>query len=492
MRHGASPSAEDRAIRVNDLLFRAASRRETTKLRARWILPIDAPAIENGEVVIAEGKIVAVGPAQGETDWDFGEAAILPGFVNVHAHLEYTIMRGLLEDMPFFPWIRLLTALKAYITPDEWRDSARLGAAEMLAAGITAIGDACDGGYSLNALLESGQRGIVYREVFGIAPQEPVESIVADLQAKVTAMAKAIDRNDPRIRIGISPHAPYTVRAALFQALGQMATAEKLPQTIHVAESPAEDVLFRQGTGPFAEMFARRGIPWQTPGVSPVQYLDSCGALTPGTLVVHCVHADAADAALLKARGAAVAHCPKSNGKLAAGFAPIRTLLDAGLAVGLGTDSVASNNNADMFEEMRAAVFTARAREQDVMALTTKEALYMATLGGARALGMDNEIGSLKPGKRADLCIVRLTGEHIAPANDNPEAALVFSAHASDVALTLVGGVNTFRGHFSFDIEDAQRRRAAVRRKIREALPPEMAKLAEMMQAAGGTNAKTR
>ena len=464
----------------------------TQTFRSRWILPIDSPPIENGEIVIEEGKIVSVGPASGRPGWDFGNAVLLPGLINVHAHLEYTLMRGLLEDMPFFAWIRILTALKAHLTPKDWIASATLGAAEMLAAGITAIGDACDGGFSLDALMASGQRGIVYREVFGISSEESVEAIVADLDAKVRAMQARAGQTDGRIQVGISPHAPYTVRAELFRALATYATSEGLPQTIHLAESPAEEELFRQGTGPFAEMFARRGIAWETPGVSPTAYLAACDALTPGTLVVHTVHVNADDAALLKAQGVSVAHCPKSNGKLGAGFAPLRMLLDAGIAVGLGTDSVASNNSADMFEEMRAAIFTARAREQNVMALTATEALHLATLNGARAMGRDAEIGSLTPGKAADVCVVSLSGDHITPADDNPEAALVFSARAADVVFTMVAGKPLYdSGRFAaLNVVAVREAVTAARRKLREALPGETAKLAQMTKAtASGSNA---
>jgi 5-methylthioadenosine/S-adenosylhomocysteine deaminase len=212
-------------------------------------------------------------------------------------------------------------------------------------------------------------------------------------------------------------------------------------QTIHIAETPAEAELIRQGTGPFAEMFDRRGIVWDTPGVSPVRYVDRCGAFEARTLAVHCVQVDTTDAELLAARGVSVAHCPKSNGKLATGVAPLRTLLDAGVAVGLGTDSMVSNNAADIFEEMRLAIFQSRNAAHSVAALSAPEALQLATLGGARAIGMDQEIGSLRAGKRADLCVARLDGLNtLSAAEDNPIAALVFGARTSDIALTMVEG----------------------------------------------------
>lgn len=430
---------------MTDLPPQSAPVRERTalRLRARWVLPVDAPPIENGEVVVEAGRIVHVGPAHVGAGRDFGLAAVLPGFVNTHTHLEYTLFRGLLEDIPFFPWIREMIRLKAEVTDAEWIASATLGAAEMLAAGVTGVGDCADNGAALDALLASGLGGIVFAEVFGIGEDEPVERIVGRLAEKVTAMRQRVARNNAsgRIGIGISPHAPYTVRPALFAALAEYARRAGVRQAIHIAESPAEDDLIRRNAGPFAEMFARRGIPWRSADVSPVRYVADCGGLDAPTLAVHCVHVSDEDAALLAARGASVAHCPKSNGKLGAGVAPLRTLLDAGLAVGLGTDSVASNNAVDLFEEMRSALFAARVREHAVAALDARTALEMATIGGARALGLDAETGTLTPGKRADLCVVRMDGLHLAPAaNDDPVAALVYGARAGDVALTIADG----------------------------------------------------
>ncbi len=453
-----------------------ASDNRPLRLRARWIVPVAAPVIADGEVVVENGRIAYVGPAtHGPADRDFGLAAIVPGLVNVHCHLEYTVFRGFLEDMPFFPWIRTLTERKAYLSFEEWVASATLGAAEMLAAGITTVGDCADAVAPLEALLDSGLRGVVFQEVFGIVPDEPVAEIVTALAEKVEALRAKVRRagSEERVQVGISPHAPYTVRAPLFRALAEYARREGLRQAIHIAESSAEDDLIRRGAGPFAEMFARRAIPWALPAavVSPTGYVDVSGGLDAPTLAVHCVHTDKADAALLAARAASVAHCPKSNGKLGAGVAPLRMLLDAGLNVGLGTDSMASNNAADMWEEMRAAVFGARAREHDTQALTAPEALRMATLGGARALGLDNEIGSLVAGKRADLCVMRLDGLHTAPAaDDDPVAALVYGARAADTALTMGDGRVLFdNGSFStLDIPTLRARVSGARRRVRE------------------------
>jgi 5-methylthioadenosine/S-adenosylhomocysteine deaminase len=251
----------------------------------------------------------------------------------------------------------------------------------------------------------------------------------------------------------------------LLRALGSYALEAGLRQAIHVAESRAEVDLIARGGGPFAEMFRRRGVPWTPPGGSPVAYLDACGALIPGTLAVHCVHVSSDDARRLAERGVAVAHCPKSNGKLAAGVAPVRALRDAGVVVGLGTDSVASNNGVDLFEEMRAAIFGARSRDHDAAALGAREALEMATRGGARALGLDGQTGSLAPGMRADLCVVRLDGLHVEPAAvDDPVAALVYSARAADVVLTMVGGRTLYEAEVGFPFLDVSALREKVRR----------------------------
>ncbi|MBC8101024.1 MAG: amidohydrolase family protein, partial [Cytophagales bacterium] len=247
-----------------------------------------------------------------------------------------------------------------------------------------------------------------------------------------------------------------------------------LRQTISVAESSAEDSLIRAGTGAFADEFRRRGTAWTAPGVSPIRYVSDCGGFDVPTLAVHAVQVDEADAALLKAKKVSVAHCPKSNGKLGVGFAPLSLLRKAGVIVGLGTDSAASNNGADLFEEMRFAVYNARARERDTAALSARDALRMGTLDGATVLGLEQQVGSLRRGKRADLCVVRLDGLHVTPAaDDNPEAALVYGARASDVLLTLVDGRVLYESG-TYPLLDMGRLRASVahtRQRLRREAP---------------------
>ena len=406
---------------------------------ARWVLPMDAPPIEHGEVVTEDGLIAAVRPRRTPAAEcrDFGDAVLLPGLVNAHSHLEYTALRGFLEDVPFFPWIRALTAAKSAFTADDWLWSARLGALECAASGITTLGDNTDAGVTMRVLSESGQRGIVYQELFGIDDREPVAPIITALQAKLAARRAYASS---RVAVGVSPHALYTIRPELFTAINAYVAAERLPTSIHIAESPAESLLTEQGTGPFAEMYARRGITWLSPHLTPTEYACQMGALGPDTLAVHCVHQTPADIVLLAETGAAIIHCPKSNAKLGAGIAPLALWLRTdGLRVGLGTDSAVSNNSLDLWEEMRFALLLQRAKLEDAEAVTARDVLRLATLGGAEAMGLSAQIGSLTPGKRADLIAVTLTQPHTVPATD-PYAALVYSARASDVVFALCDG----------------------------------------------------
>ncbi len=433
------------------------------RCRARWVLPVDAPPLENGEVIVENGRIAAVQVAQGSCPSDgedFGEAILLPGLVNVHTHLDYTLMRGLLEDIPFFPWIRELTARKMALTPEDWQASATWGAAEAIAGGITTIGDCTDSGAALTGAKRLGLGGIIYQEVFGIDNRQAVAEILAELRHKVAALET--EASGTRLCIGVSPHAPYTVRPELMTALGDYAASENLPLCIHAAESAAEATLLRSGVGPIAQMFVRREIDWQPPRQSTVAYLDALGVLSPNTLLVHGVQVSAQDRSLMRDSGAAWAHCPKSNAKLGNGIAPLDILRDwqehaenpyAAVRVGLGSDSVASNNTMDMFEEMRFAVLMQRASHRNIECLSAQEAVRMATLGGAEALGLQADIGSLTPGKRADLCVVGVSELHSIPAY-NPYNALVYAARASDVLCTLTGGETQYDARRSIRLEE--------------------------------------
>lgn len=437
---------------------------------AEWVLPITAPPLADAAVVVEDDRLIFVGPrAAIETHAafkdverrDFGRAALLPGLVNTHAHLELTLMRGFLEDLAFRDWIIKLTTTKyERLTADDMQVSAFAGTAEAIRAGITTLADTGDTRAAFGALLASGLRGIAYRECFGPDPQVAEQSL-AELTAKVVEMR---EQETQLVRVGISPHAPYTVSARLFQLATEYAARQSLDLCIHAAESQTEQELMTAGTGEFAEGLRRRGIDWQAPGVSTVKYLERLGVLEAAPLLVHCVRVDDEEIALLARRRARVAHCPKSNAKLGHGIAPLMAMLDAGVRVGLGTDSVASNNRCDLIGEARFGALAHRAAAKSYQRPSADELLRLATIGGAQALGLDDQIGSLEAGKQADLIAIDLTAAHSTPVHD-PAAAIVFAATAGDVRHTVVAGRVLFDGREVRTLDEA-----ALQARVNQAL----------------------
>jgi cytosine/adenosine deaminase-related metal-dependent hydrolase len=445
------------------------------RLRAEWVLPVSSEPIRNGEVVVEDGRIAEVRPIPADGNpasdvRDLGESILLPGLVNVHTHLDYTIMRGLLEDIAFFPWIRELTARKEALDEQDWIASAIMGAAEAVSGGVTTVGECTDSGAALIGAKTLGLRGVVYQEVFGIDDSSTIEDILRDLDLKVRALRW--QACGTRLKLGVSPHAPYTVKPRLFRALADYARHEELPLCIHAAESQAEADLIRHGGGTISEMFARRGIDWRPHRGTTISYLADLGMLGPRTLLVHGTQVAASDRKLISESQVAWAHCPKSNAKLGNGIAPLGLIRsayrDGEERVGLGSDSVASNNTMDLFEEMRFTVLAQRGRTRRFDATTAREAVQIATMGGARALGLDGRIGSLEPGKEADLTAVSVDSLHAGPCYD-PYNALVYSSSARDVILTIIGGDTVYdRGSFpTADLSDYRTRFRSAADKMR-------------------------
>ena len=409
----------------------------TTIYSARWVLPVSAAAIEHGAVAV-EGRLIAgVGPTAeivakfpGAKIESLGEAVILPGLVNVHTHLELTALRGYLEkeETDFFAWLRKLTiARMERMTPDDTRVSATWGACEAVRAGITYVGDASDSALlSMQALQDVGLRGVVYQESFG-----PDARLAQENFEKLKLKVDELRANESElVRAGVSPHAPYTVCAPQLELIAELAQSEGLPLMMHAAESEAEELLLREGCGAFAEGLARRSIEWNAPGLSTIEYLKQHGILATRPLLAHCIRVDDRDIEMLRESGATVAHCPKSNAKLGHGRAPFAKFIEAGVRVGLGSDSVASNNTCDILEEARFAALVSRSGAAHVRA---EDALRAATFGG-----------ELSEGAPADLVAVSLRGTHQIPSYD-PIATLIFSSSGRDVILTVIAGREVYR-----------------------------------------------
>ena len=393
---------------------------------AEWVLPVGADPIEDGAVGVESGRITAVGSAnelgRGRR---FDCAAIVPGFVNGHSHLEYSAYAGFGDGLEFAPWIVLHTERKGRLEWDDFIALSRLGAAECLRSGITTVGDLSFSGASAPACAELGLRAIVYLEVFGETAAHVLERF-EHLRVPVE------DSFSDRVRLGVSPHSPYTVGLEGFEACARLG----LPLATHLAESEAETAWLTRGEGPLAQ-FRLFLVP--PPGATGIRHLARHGLLDANVTAGHCVKADEEEIALLTKHDTAVVHCPRSNALLGCGLAPVGELRAAGARVGLGTDSPASTPSFDMFDELRAALFAARAREQRPDALTATEALELATLGSARALALEDEVGSLQAGKRADFAVVSLADSPYYPCED-PAAAVVLGGSPERVLLTVVEG----------------------------------------------------
>jgi len=407
------------------------------RYRARWIVPISSPPVANGVVAVDGERIAYVGPADGGPqgdEQDLGAVVLLPGLVNAHCHLELTAMRGFLDDLDFRRWIlRLTNARRAVLDRDALLDSARYGLEEGVGFGITAYADTCASGVVLQAMREAGVRGVMYQEVFGPDPLQCAESI-ATLREQIAGLRYL---ETPLVRVGISPHAPYTVCDDLFRAAASLARELNLPMATHVAESEVEHQLVIDAAGVFADGLRRRGIAVARRADSPIQLLATLGVLDVRPLLIHCVRVDARDIGTIVASGSPVAHCPASNAKLGHGVAPLDEMLAAGVIVGLGSDSMASNNRMDILAEARMALLAQRARMRSPATPSAEDVLALATIGGARAIGIDAVAGTLEPGKSADLAAFTLNPH--GPTHD-PIAAAVFSIAGAQARFTAVAG----------------------------------------------------
>ncbi|HXC24522.1 MAG TPA: amidohydrolase family protein [Gemmatimonadaceae bacterium] len=406
---------------------------------ARWVVPVTAAPIEDGTVACADGIIRYVGPRTGApsgTPYELGDAILLPGLVNAHTHLELTAMRGFLEALSFPMWIDTLRRSRnEVLTDDHLLDSARLGVLEGLHRGITTYADTCSSGVSLRAMRELGVRGIMYQEVFGPDPKV-CDAAIADLSRRIDQLRP--DTTD-LVTLGVSPHAPYTVSDDLYRATANYARDQQLPMAMHIAESIEEETLVNTGTGDFADRLRRRDIPVAPRARSPIALLDQLGCLNDHPLLIHTVRVDPDDISTIVRSKSTIAHCPASNAKFGHGIAPLADFLAANIPVGLGSDSVASNNRMDILDEARLAALFQTVRTNTPLAISAQTALELATIRGAQALHLADRVGSLDPGKSADLSAFPLSTPRTIPSED-PIATAIYALSGTPATFVAVAG----------------------------------------------------
>jgi 5-methylthioadenosine/S-adenosylhomocysteine deaminase len=405
-------------------------------INARWVVPVEPAgmALERHAVAVRDGRIEAVLPmaeaAQRFAQYarvDLPGHALIPGLVNAHTHAAMALMRGIADDLPLMRWLQehVWPVEAKHVSAEFVRDGTLLACAEMLRGGVTCMNDM----YffpeaALEAALAAGMRaalGLIVIDFPSAYASDPDQYLAKGLALRDQW------REHPQLSFCLAPHAPYTVSDATFRKVAQLAAELDLPVHVHVHETVEE---------------VERSLAEH--GVRPLQRLAGLGLLGPNLIAVHAVHLTADEIALLARHGCSVAHCPSSNLKLASGLAPVAALLAAGVNVALGTDGAASNNRLDLFQEMRSAALLAKAVARDAAAMPAHAALQAATLGGAKALGLEERIGSIAAGKAADLTAVALDGLELQPVYD-VVSHLVYACGREHVTDVWVGGERVLR-----------------------------------------------
>lgn len=409
-----------------------------TLYRARWLFPVSDAPIADGAVAIAAGRIrdagtfgALVARYPSARQCDLGTQALLPAAINAHTHLNLTgLSDAIPAGLPFAEWILALTRARAAADRARDVDAVADGVAQVRASATAAVGDITTNPVSVGPLIVSGLRGTVYYELLGGDPAQAEELF----QRGQRQIARWRDEYPgARLRFGLSLHAPYTVSAPLFRLVSRWCAEHGVPLCVHAAESPAETEWLRDRGGPIARiLFAGLGLPTDLEppaGCSPIAYLARLGVLDARPLLAHGVQVTQEDLALLAQAQVAVAHCPRSNAALGCGRLPLAVYRAAGVRVALGTDSRASAPSLSLWAEAAAALANHRAAGE---APTLNALLRMATLDGAEALGVADELGSISSGKAAELACVSLDVLH-ERERDSADAVLdaLFSARVA-------------------------------------------------------------
>ena len=427
------------------------------------IVTMDAAGrvLPRGAVAISGRDITAVEPAEAiasrytaKETLDAGGQIVLPGLINTHTHAPMVLYRGLADDMALMEWLQkyIFPAEAKTVTAEFVRAGTRLAALEMIQSGTTTFTDM----YYFEEEIARTTKAAGLRGVLG---QTVIQFPVADAKTPAEALTRTEAflkefASDELIVPAIAPHSMYTLDRATLKAVRALADQYSAPVLIHLAETADES----------KTSMARHKM-------SPTRYLESIGFWGPKTLAAHAVWLDQADIRILARRKIPVSHNPESNMKLASGIAKVPALRREGVTVGLGTDGAASNNDLDMFEAMRQAAFLHKLATNDPRTVPAKTALEMATIEGARALGMDQQIGSIEPGKRADLILVTVAGARQTPMYD-PLSHLVYVARGDDVTTTIVNGRVLMRDRKVLTLNEADviKEANAVAIKVRQAV----------------------
>ncbi|HEX2828798.1 MAG TPA: TRZ/ATZ family hydrolase [Burkholderiales bacterium] len=418
-----------------------------TLITARWIVPIEPAGVvlENHAVAILDGEIAAIGPTPKlESEYEVRERvaladhALLPGLVNLHTHAAMSLMRGLADDTALMDWLanHIWPVEARVVSPQFVHDGTLLACAEMLRAGVTCFSDMYFFGEdAANAAVRAGMRAVI--GMIALEFPSAYASDARDYLAKGLAMRDAL-RDEPLLSFALAPHAPYTVSDTTLQTIATYAAELDVPVHVHLHETRDE----------ITESLKAHGV-------RPLERISQLGLLGPGLIAVHAVHLEANEIETLARHGCSVAHCPSSNLKLASGIAKVAAMLERGVNVGIGTDSAASNNRLDVLGETRLAALLAKGSAGSATAVPAHTALHMATLGGARALGLDAKVGSIVEGKRADLAAIDLSSIELAPCYD-AASQLVYAAGPQHVTHVWVDGKARVRDRKLVDIDERE------------------------------------
>ncbi len=403
-----------------------------TLINTRWLVPVEPDAsqvLENHSIAISDGRIQALLPAaDAKQNWrakntiDLPSHAVIPGLINTHTHAAMALLRGLADDLPLMEWLEkhIWPAEQKWVNEQFVHDGTQLAIAEMLRSGTTCFNDM----YFFPETTARVAAAAGMRACVGLILLD-FPTAYADSAEQYISKGLALHdehKHHPLIQTAFAPHAPYTVSDEPLQRVRVLADELDIPIHIHLHETKTE---IEQSLSQF--------------GVRPLQRLKQLGLAAPGLLAVHMTQLEDQEISQLAEDGVQVIHCPESNLKLASGFCPVQSLLDAGVNVALGTDGTASNNDLDMLGEMRTAALLAKAVHQDARALPAPQALRMATINGAKALGIDSQTGSIEAGKWADLCAIDLGKLETSP-NYETISLIVYAASRSQVSDVWVAG----------------------------------------------------